>query len=163
MSITSPSRHLGAHLDPGNEPPTTPKSVRFKDQKHSERDQALIEKALHDLEMQCCTRPLASMQAALMTGDHAKVQKLLSWGGDCNAMCNGRRPLHCAVLGDSVECLKILLAQKDIDVNGRDGVSFQTPLHVACDIACDPDIVVSGESPWRPHRRDGREISTTFT
>ena len=51
MSITSPARHLGAHLDPGNEPPTTPKSVRFKDQKHSERDQALIEKALHDLEM----------------------------------------------------------------------------------------------------------------
>jgi ankyrin repeat protein len=142
MSITSPKRHLGAHLDPGHEPPKTPKSVKFKDQEHSERDQALIEKALHDLEMQCCTRPLAAMQAALMSGDHAKVQKLLSWGGDCNAMCNGRRPLHCAVLGDSVECLKILLAQKDIDVNGRDGVSFQTPLHVACDIACDPDIVV---------------------
>ena len=78
--------------------------------------------------------------SCLDDGDHAKVQKLLSWGGDCNAMCNGRRPLHCAVLGDSVECLKSASA-KDIDVNGRDGV-FQTPLHVACDIACDPDIVV---------------------
>ena len=140
MSIASPARHLGAHLTP----PATParKRVSFKDQVHSDRDAILIETAMLDLEMQCVTKPLASMQAACMTGDHKKVKKLLARGANCNAMCNARRPLHCAVLGDSVEVVLLLLAQTDIDVNGRDGEAFQTPLHVACDIACDPNIVL---------------------
>lgn len=68
---------------------------------------------------------------AALAGDAKALSGFLESGADVNDLdIEMRTPLHCSVEVDSVECVKLLLASKSIDLEVRDLVGA-TPLFVA--------------------------------
>ena len=128
MSITSRRQTIGEHLST----PDRKGRVRFKRSKHEPEDAAKIAKAKADADLSCMTRPALALQSAAMGAEPVRVRQLLDGGSNPNIMCNGRRPLHCAVLGGDVKCVRAMI-EEEADIDGRDAICFQTALHVACD------------------------------
>lgn len=68
---------------------------------------------------------------AALQGNAAELSKLIQAGSDVNDLdIEMRTPLHCAVEGNSADCIRVLVAQKSIDLEVRDLVGA-TPLFIA--------------------------------
>jgi ankyrin repeat protein len=67
---------------------------------------------------------------AALKGDATLLAKLLESGDPNDIDIEMRSPLHCAIVGGSAECVSVLLAQKNIDLETRDICGY-TPLHFA--------------------------------
>lgn len=72
------------------------------------------------------------MHKAAQHGNVEDLQRLIKNGAHINSTCDdGGTPLHYAVFNGHVECVKILLSEKDILVNVYTKRCGSTPLHFA--------------------------------
>lgn len=104
----------------------------------------------------------------------AVIERLLREGANPeHQSTTGRRPVHCAALSSNIAALKRLL-DAGCDVNARDSIMGDTPLHVACARCCDDVIAVlvqhgadvnaanhAGETPLRKLLQHGARWRTT--
>ena len=59
------------------------------------------------------------------------VKFLVSCGADVNCVTVNTGPLHAAINSGSLDVLKYLLGQSNIDVNQQTLSTFESPLHIA--------------------------------
>ncbi|QQR49159.1 ankyrin repeat domain-containing protein [bacterium] len=75
---------------------------------------------------------MRSIHKAAQHGNAEDLQRLIKNGANVNTKCDDdATPLHYAAFNGHVECVKILLGEKDIFVNVHTKLCGSTPLHFA--------------------------------